>query len=211
MSDGAPEDELVVYSDYVCPFCYLGKRSLERYLESAEDPPRVRWKPFDLRLHKRREDGTIDHDVQDGKDEAYYQRAKANVQRLAQDYDVEMTLDLPEGVDSRPAHLVALHLEDHAQPEAQAAFHDAVFRALWVQGRDIGDVDVLEAILREVDLDPTLAASALDDEALADELDARFRQAHRAGVTGVPTFAKGQLAIPGAVPPEHIEKLVENA
>jgi len=50
-------DAITVYSDYVCPFCYLGRQSLAEYQESREDRLDVDWRPFDLRAGKRGPDG----------------------------------------------------------------------------------------------------------------------------------------------------------
>lgn len=206
----APDDRLVIYSDYVCPFCYLGKASLESYREQADQMPEVEWRPFDLRARQRTEDNEIDHDVPDGKDEAYYARAKANVQRLADEYGVEMTLDIAEDVDGWDAHKVAVHLEREGQEGTLSAWHDAVFDALWKEGRDIGDPDVLVDIGGTIGLQAETVQAAIASERLEGVLEERFTKAQRQGVRGVPTFAYGQLAIPGAIPPENIKKLIEN-
>lgn len=204
------DDRLVIYSDYVCPFCYLGKASLDTYREQADQVPEVEWRPFDLRARQRTEANKIDHDIPDGKDEAYYARAKENVQRLADAYGVEMTLDIAEDVDAWDAHKVAVHLDREGQQETLSAWHDAVFDALWKQGRDIGHPDVLVDIGETVGLEAEAVREAIASERLEEVLEERFAQAHRAGVRGVPTFAYGQLAIPGAIPPENIKKLIEN-
>ncbi|MDX1747979.1 MAG: DsbA family protein, partial [Halobacteriales archaeon] len=91
---------LQVYSDYVCPFCYLGRASLSAYRAESEDPPEVDWRPFDLRSHKRGPDGTIRDDVDDGKDEDYFAQVRQNVDRLSEQYDVEIDLDFARTVDS---------------------------------------------------------------------------------------------------------------
>lgn len=210
MAEDVPEDTLVVYSDYVCPFCYLGKDSLERYLDQAEDPPEVAWRAFDLRWHKRRSDGSIDPSVPDGKDTAYYERAKRNVQRLADAYDVEMTLDLSTDIDPWNAQKASIHVRQAHGPAAFERFHDAVFDALWKHGRDIGDPDVLADVADEVGLDPGGIRDAVASDALDDTVRERFERSHRQGVTGVPTFIYNDLRLPGAIPPEDIAKLVEN-
>ena len=200
------DDTITVYADYVCPFCYLGYASLEQYLDSADDPPAVEWHPFDLRAQKRGPDGEIDHSVDDGKDEAYFEQAKQNVRRLADEYDVEMTVELAREIDSRNAQQVALDLQ---QGDGNfEAFHEAVFDALWQDARDIGDSDELVAIAEEAGVSTELVRDALADEALDAELSARFEAAQRADVTGVPTFVYGDHAARGAVPPEQLGRLV---
>jgi len=60
-------DEITVYSDYVCPFCYLGRKSLAAYHSDREERLDIDWRPFDLRAGKRGPDGEIDQNADDGK------------------------------------------------------------------------------------------------------------------------------------------------
>lgn len=62
------DQAITVYSDYVCPFCYLGRQSLSQYQETRDEELDIDWHPFDLRSQKRRPDGSIDFSVDDGKD-----------------------------------------------------------------------------------------------------------------------------------------------
>jgi len=202
-------DHITVYSDYVCPFCYLGRASLDRYLATREDPLRIDWRPFDLRAQKRRPDGSIDHAVDDGKDDDYFEQARANVRRLADDYDVEMSVEIARDVDSLPAQVVSYFLRENADYETWLAFDEAVFDALWTDGRDIGDEDLLVDLAVDAGADAAAVRAALSDEALREEVRAQFSAAERAGVTGVPTFVADGHAARGAVPPEHLERLVE--
>jgi predicted DsbA family dithiol-disulfide isomerase len=204
------EDRLVVYSDYVCPFCYLGKRQLEAFLDEAEAPPEVTWRAFDLRRNQRTATHEIDPTAETGKTEAYYEQAKQNVERLADEYDVEMTWDVDRDVDSWSAHKLAIHTRENHDEATFADLHEAIFTALWREGRDIGDEDVLVDVAQEVGLDADEARQAIASDELDDELEDRFAASHRDGVTGVPTFAYGQLRVPGAVPATDIATLVEN-
>ncbi len=204
-------DEITVYSDYVCPFCYLGRESLRRYQATREEPLAIDWHPFDLRSNERRPDGSIDHSVDDGKDESYFEQARENVRRLQERYDVEMTLEIATEVDSLPAQVVSYRVQQADPYETWLAFDEALLAALWEDGRDIGDEAVLTDIAADAGLDPETVGEALADEALRAELHDAFEAAHGAGVTGVPTFASDGYAARGAVPPEQIERLVEGA
>ncbi len=204
-------DSITVYSDHVCPFCYLGRASLSRYRETREEPLAVDWHPFDLRAGKRNPDGSIDTDVDDGKDEDYYDEARENVRRLRERYDVEMAQEIRKDVDSLPAQQVSLWVKER-HPEAWPAFDDAVFEALWTEGRDVGDPEVLRDLAADVEgVDADDVRSALDDDELRDRLADLFDEARQRGITGVPTFAFEGHAARGAVPPEQLRRLVEGA
>ncbi len=204
-------ESITVYSDYVCPFCYLGRESLRRYQETREEPLEVDWRPFDLRSGKRGPDGEIDDSADDGKDEAYYEQAKENVRRLQEKYGVEMSLDIATDVDSLPAQVASYYVKNHHDYETWLDFDVAVFDALWKDGEDIGDTDLLVELAADAGVEESEVRSALDDESLRAEVRERFTEAQRRGVTGVPTFAYGEHAARGAVPPEQLERLVEGA
>lgn len=206
--DDGSTDEVVVYSDYVCPFCYLGRESLEQYREQRDEPLATVWHPFDLRGHKRDESGEIQEDVDDGKDEAYFERVRENVQRLGEKYDAPIDLDATPDTDSWDAQQAALYVRE-AHPEQFAAFDDALFAAYWLDHRDIGDEAVIVDVAESVGLDGEAVREAVNDEKWAEELEAEFQAARERGVTGVPTFVYDNHAARGAVPPEQLERLVE--
>jgi predicted DsbA family dithiol-disulfide isomerase len=202
-------DRITVYSDYVCPFCYLGRESLGRYQDTRETELEIDWHPFDLRSGKRNPDGSIDHSVDDGKDDAYYEQAKQNVRRLQEEYDVAMTLDVATDVDSLPAQVASYYVERHYPYETWLDFDVSIFEALWREGEDIGDEDLLVELAAAAGIDGDELGAALDDETLRAEVREQFTAAQQAGITGVPTFAYDGYAARGAVPPEHLERLVE--
>jgi predicted DsbA family dithiol-disulfide isomerase len=203
---------IVVYSDYVCPFCYLGRLSLEEYQGTREYDLQIDWRPFDLRSQKRGSDGKIDHSVDDGKDEAYFDQVRQNVARLKQQYDAEEMLaidDLPEKVDSLEAQAASYYVKTE-YPDRWLAFDERIFESLWVEGRDIGDVEILVDIAENIGLDGDEIRSAIQDEELQNRLREQFTEAQQAGVAGVPTFIYNGHVAQGAVPPDQLEQLVED-
>ena len=193
------------------PFCYLGKAAMEQYLDETDDPPEVEWRFYDLRGYKRGPDGRIDHDVEDGKDDDYFAQVRENVERLKDEYDAEMTLDYSLDVDSWDAQQAALYVRRNYDEETFLEFHEAVFTALWQDGRDIGDRDVLAEIGEAVGIDPDEIRAATEDEDLEADLREKFEQAQRAGVSGIPTFAYEGHAARGAIPPEQFRRLVDGS
>jgi predicted DsbA family dithiol-disulfide isomerase len=211
-TDAAAEttaEPITVYSDYVCPFCYLGRTALTRYQERREEPLAIDWHPFDLRAGQRGLDGEIDHSVDDGKDEAYYEQARENVRRLQERYGVEMDLEIAEDVDSRATQIASVGVRERVDYETWLAYDEALLAALWEDGRDVGDPEVLTDVADEVEIDPDLVASALTDDDLESRVESAFDEARDRGVTGVPTFVYDDHVARGAVPPEQLRRLVE--
>lgn len=211
MSRQQEEAAITVFADYVCPFCYLGRESLRRYQDTREEELQVDWHPFDLRSQQRDENGEIDHDVDDGKDEDYYSQARENVKRLQEKYDVEMVDELVTDVDSLDAQTASYYVKEHYPYETWTEFDESVYDALWEAGRDIGDADVLAGLAEETGIDADEVRSAIGDDTLRSEVEGQFREARQQGVTGVPTFAYDGHAARGAVPPEQLKRLVEGA
>ena len=212
MSDTAARERITVYSDYVCPFCYLGRQSLERYQDERDERLAIDWRPFDLRARKRGPDGEIDHSVDDGKDEAYFAEVRENVRRLREEYGADEMLDLEETpeVDSFDAQVAARYVQ-REHPDRWQAFDEAIFEALWLEGRDIGDRDVLAALAADAGLDGETVRVAVADESNREELREAFAEAQARGITGVPTFVYDGHAARGSVPPAHLQRLVEGS
>lgn len=209
MSETADHESITVFSDYVCPFCYLGRHSLQQYQETRTGTLEIDWRPFDLRSRKRRPDGTIDRSVDDGKDDEYFEQAKKNVRRLQEEYGVEMDLEISTDVDSLPAQIASVHVRETYDYRTWLAFDWAVFETLWTEGRDIGDAEVLVALAEEVGIDSDEVRLALADDGLRERLREQFEAAHERGVTGVPTFVYDGYSARGAVPPAQLRRLIE--
>jgi len=213
MSDDAADHEtMTVYADYVCPFCYLGKQSLEAYRADRDADLAIDWHPFDLRSDRRGPDGEIESlDVD--LDSDYFERVQRNVDKLREQYgaDEMLALDAVPDVDSLDTQVASTYV-DREHPEAWPAFDEALYEALWTDGRDIGDRDVIADVAESVGLDGEAVRSALDDEALrADVFEAFETASQEDGVTGVPTFVYDGTAAQGAVPPAQLRRLVEGA
>ncbi len=91
------------------------------------------------------------------------------------------------------------------------AIHDALYKAYFVEARNIGDVDVLMDVVRAVGLPEDAAREVLEKRTFKDAVDGDWAKSHQYGVTGVPTFAAGGYGVVGAQPYEAMEDLVKNA
>lgn len=91
------------------------------------------------------------------------------------------------------------------------AIHNALFRAYFVDGRNVGDIDVLIDVAQSVGLSAELAREVLEQRSFRDAVDADWALSRQYGVTGVPTYVAGRQGVVGAQPYEALVQLVEQA
>jgi predicted DsbA family dithiol-disulfide isomerase len=91
------------------------------------------------------------------------------------------------------------------------AIHDKLYRAYFVDSRNIGDPDILVEIAESVGLDGAEARNVLEERRFKDEVDADWQKSAAYGVTGVPTFVAARHGVVGAQPYEALVDLVEKA
>jgi len=93
--------------------------------------------------------------------------------------------------------------------EGGGAIHDLLYRAYFVDARNIGDPDILVEIAGAAGLDQDAARAVLETRSFKDAVDADWAKSRDYGVTGVPTFVAGQYGVVGAQPYEVLEQLLE--
>jgi predicted DsbA family dithiol-disulfide isomerase len=91
------------------------------------------------------------------------------------------------------------------------AIHDALYRAYFVDARNIGDPEVLMDIAQSVGLPAEEARAVLAERRFKDAIDADWARSREWGVTGVPTFVAGRYGVVGAQPYQVLEQLLEKA
>jgi predicted DsbA family dithiol-disulfide isomerase len=194
---------LDIFSDPVCPWCYIGKANLDRALARHPDHPfRVEWHPFQLNPDMPRagmDRATYLERKFGGRENAA--RAYAQVEAAAQAAGIALEVaKVPHASNTLDAH----RLIHWAGIEGkQNAMVDALFRAYWHEYRNIGDPGTLAAIAGEVGLDAAAIARLLASDADADDIAARDADARNKGVNAVPTFLIAQhYVVSGAQPPE---------
>jgi predicted DsbA family dithiol-disulfide isomerase len=206
-----PDLTIAVFSDVICPWCYLGKRRLESALDrlGLRESTKVTWLPFELNPTMPPE----------GMARLDYREAKFGLAKSIQ-LDAQMTaLGEAEGVafafgrqtrtpSTRRAHKLIAHATrmGNADPVVEA-----LFRAYFEEARDIGDGRVLADIAADAGLDREAALAAMEDELLDRQVADLEAEAGQSGVSGVPFFIiDGQWAISGAQPAEQwVEALTQ--
>lgn len=203
--------KLDILSDPICPWCYIGWSNLARAMEAKPNHPfTIEWHPFQLNPDMPAEgmdrraylEGKFG-----GKDAAV--KAYAPVAVKAEEAGLAMNL---EGIKRTPNTRDAHRLIHWAGIEGrQTPLVLALFRAYFVDGRDIGDVETLLDIAVSVGLDRDMIAKLYDSGADEGDIAARDAHARERGVQAVPTFiVANQHAVPGAQPPEQWEAIIDD-
>ena len=188
-----------IYSDTVCPWCYLGKRRFELALAARPQyEARVTWRPFELNPDVPVEG--VDRETFMAArmpDQARLEQSHAELERLGEASGIEFRFDLIDRIpNTRRSHLLIAHA---ARFGLQAAVKDRIMRAYFEEGSDIGDLDQLVRLASEVGLSAADARNALILRVGQDGVVAAERHAAVLGITGVPTYIfDGQYTISGA-------------
>jgi predicted DsbA family dithiol-disulfide isomerase len=196
-----------IVSDAICPWCYIGKRQLERALAALADEGltfSVHWNPFQLNPDMPRE----------GRDRASYRARKFGSAEQAAALDQRITdaaaavgLTFRTDLMTRTPNTIGAHrlIWYAGQNNVQDAAMEAIFKAYFTEGRDIGDHAVLTDCAIEAGLDPADVANFLSGDLADREMRAADEAARKAGVNGVPSFfLDGYGLFSGAMPAESI-------
>lgn len=196
-----------IASDVICPWCYIGKRRLEKALQSlaGEVEVRLEWLPF--QLNPDMPEGGIAR--------ADYRRAKfGSVEkgrmldaRVAQEGAGEGIAFAFDRMERTPNTVAAHQLIDLAQKQGKGnAVVDALFRAYFEEAKDIGD----EAVLKEIAKSAGVTGRA--DEKILAEVKEKEERVRDLGISGVPTFIfNRESGLSGAYPPEQLAQAIRAA
>jgi predicted DsbA family dithiol-disulfide isomerase len=201
-----------VVSDVVCPWCYLGKKRLERVLaEDGGAPIDVHWRPYQLDptipgegLERRAY--MINKFGNDGRIEAAHERLNA----LGAEEGIAFAFDkIARAPNTLDAHrLIRWAFVNGAQNKIV----DRLFKLYFEEGRDIGDRALLIETAEASGMDRELVQKLFDDGADIEEVRAEIAEAQRLGVTGVPFFIFAQrFGVPGAQGADVLAAAIDRA
>ncbi|SDL93334.1 Predicted dithiol-disulfide isomerase, DsbA family [Modicisalibacter muralis] len=195
-----PTVQVTVISDAICPWCYIGKANLDAAIDSlaGDIDVTVDWKPFELNPDMP-EGGMSRRDYRSAKfgSWARSQALDAQVEAAARQAGVEIHHErMQRTPNTFAAHRVIWLAGRHG---AQQAVVDALFRAYFVEGQDIGQPEVLAALAERSGLASVPVLEFLQGEESISEVRDELAQVQRLDVSGVPTFIfAGRTALSGA-------------
>jgi predicted DsbA family dithiol-disulfide isomerase len=211
--DARPVHQLTIVSDVICPWCFVAKKNLEKALElvGTDFAVNITWRPFELNPGMPKE-GLTRREYRSKKFGSWEQSQSLDAQVASAGKLAGITFhhDLMERTPNTfNAHrLIWLAGEEGVQD----AIVEALFRAYFVEGRDVGDTKVLAEIAKQARLSDTLVAAFLEGNAGTDEVRLEAETAKMGGISGVPTFIlDGEELFSGAMKPEHMAARLREA
>ena len=204
--------EIDVFFDIVCPWCYIGKRRLAHALAERPDlAPAVNWRAFLLNPNMPPEG--VDRDfylVRKFGSEARVRRIQGTILEAGQSVEIPFAFDR---IRRTPNTVNAHRLAFFAASEGKAdAVIESLFSAFFLEGRDIGDLDVLADLGAGVGLDRAALSLYLAGPEDAERVAEENARAHRLGVNGVPAYVFNRhFVVSGAQDPQVLIRLLDAA
>lgn len=189
--------KIKVYSDYVCPFCFLAEKPLKEAIKGKD--VEVEWMPFELRPYPNE---TLKPEGE------YLQRTwKQSVYPMAERMGIHIVL--PK-VSPQPYTHLAFEGYQYAKEKGKAnEYNDRMFRAFFQEEQDIGDIDVLTKLAGEIGLDQAEYREALETRKYKEAHQKALKHAYEeANITAVPTFVIGDTVLAGVRSKETLEQVI---
>jgi len=204
MAVSKPELKVTVFSDYICPFCYIGDARLNRLRASFE--LKVNW--CFLEIHPETSPqgepvSSLSYPAETWK------RMMATLQQMAEQENLSLR-DHDFTTNSR----AALQLAEAAKTVGPAVFyrlHARLFEAFFAEGSNIGDRDCLRSLALDAGMTEAQTGAAWQDETVSKRLQDYLKAAQELRVQATPTFFIGERRLDGAVPVDQLVNAAQAA
>ncbi|MDR2212285.1 MAG: DsbA family protein [Pseudomonadales bacterium] len=199
MNQAAAVPELELFTDFVCPWCYLGNAALSQL--ASEMPIKITRTPFPLHPSTPPE-GLLLSELLAGRDfSAIHQRLNAEMDKL----------ELPYGerrytYNSRLAQELALWADTQAEGRPLDAL---LYQAYFVHDRNIAKIEVLLPLVEQAGLDAAAAQQVLQTRSFSAQVDAAWQRARSFGISGVPTFVYGGYGSSGYMQVQQLRDFIQ--
>jgi len=206
--------QVEVWSDVVCPWCYIGKRRLEAAVQRSDHPVEVTWRSFQLDPSAPAQGGDMASELGrkygGGREAALAMMAQ--VSSVAARDGLEYHLDRTAHLNTRDAHRL-LHLaHDLGGAELQGALKERLMRGYFTEALAVSDPDVLERLAVDAGLPAARVREVLSSEEFGADVETDQREAAALGATGVPFFViDRRYGVSGAQPVELFDQALRQA
>jgi len=197
--------KIEIWSDVMCPFCYIGKRNFEEALAQFADKENieVEWKSYQL-------DPSVPEVATESQEDYLVKRKGmsreqvwamlANVTEMAKNAGLEYHLDQSIMVNSQKAHqLIQFAKSKNLGNEIE----ERLFKAFFTEGKNVADIEILTQLGKEIGLDENELQTAFTDERYKYQMTQDIQEGQNLGVKGVPFFVfDRKYGVSGAQPAE---------
>ncbi|WP_192822225.1 DsbA family oxidoreductase [Rufibacter sp. LB8] len=201
-----------IWSDVVCPFCYIGKRRFEKALEAfpGKDKVTVTWKSYQLDPDMQPKPGGQSVHAylaqRKGVSEAEGKQMNDYMANMAKEVGLDYDFDKAIINNTLNAHRLIHFAKEHGQ---QDAMKERLFAAYYTQGQDIGDLETLAKLGEEVGLDGAAIKQMLASDDFKEAVQQDIYEAQQVGVRGVPFYVfNRKYAVSGAQPTEVFQDVL---
>lgn len=206
--------KIEIWSDVMCPFCYIGKRRFEQSLSLLEDKDQVaiEWKSYQLNPYLVTDPTLTIADylsIHKGIPLAQAKQLNAQVTTMAAEEGLTYNFDKAVVANSFRAHVFTHFAKQYGK---QGEAEELLFKSYFTDGKNIDDIDVLKSLVEELELDVAAFIEIVENKSLDDEVKMDIHEAHQIGVKGVPFFVYNRkYAISGAQRIETFEQTLQKA
>lgn len=187
-----PELKVTVYSDYICPFCYVGHHRLQRLQDSYD--LKINWCFLEIHPETSAQGEPVDSLEYPSEQ---WQQMLTNLERVAREENIPLS-KIDFITNSKDALLLSEAVK-HCGAKLFYDLHEKLFNAYFVNGKNIGDRNILREIATSCGLDEKLIASSWTDEKLQQQLINNFHSARKHNIQSVPSFVFGDRTLTGVV------------
>lgn len=200
-----------IFSDVICPWCYLGKANLERAVAALPESerPQIRLLPYELNPSTPAE-GVNRREYLEAKYGRSIDAAERRLESMGREAGIEFRFDAAARIPNTfHAHRLILHASSLGREKEMV---DALFYAYFTEGRDIGQAEVLEEIAERAGLERAQVRTVLSGDAGSEEVRMLENQAREIGISGVPFFIiDSRYGVSGAQTAEVFSEILKKA
>lgn len=214
MRKGVDPMKVEIWSDFVCPFCYMGEAKFKKALEVFEhkDEVEIVYKSFELDREKTDYEGKNVHRIIADKYHISYEQAKANNDRItkaAAEVGLNYNFDILKVNNTLIAHEIAKYAQHVGKGNELV---ERYFKGVFEEGLDIGKKNDLLKLAEEIGLDIAELTKQLDGNDLKSDVREDEAQAEKLGVNSVPFFLiDNKYAVSGAQDPQQFLQALQQA
>jgi len=204
--------KIQVWSDIMCPFCYIAKKNFEKALENSpfKNEVEVEWKSFQLDPDLKDRSGKVSISeyfmTRKGFSAPQLKQFQDQLKNMGKAAGVTFNQDTTIAAETFTAHKLLHFAKEHNKADAM---EEALFEAHFVNGKNIADVDFLVSLAQQMGLDKEKAREILNNESYSYDVKQDIMEARNLGISGVPYYLlDNKYAVSGAQSVEHFAKVL---